>query len=651
MTVSGLYSWSSGIQGHYNLTVPTSYANGTSLTKYVAVLFPSVVGANGTLTAPVNVVFVPEEQVNLALSGDGTVSSTYNKAPSGTSVWAVQGSSVQITATAYPGWTFSGWEGIGSGSCTGPNATYDVTANGPINEVALFTQVVVQQAPTYTVTFSLGTPIATGTTWGVTLGGLGYSTTASTLVVTDVSATTYALQVNTATAPSGLAQYRATSSDPVALTVRSNVTISVSYDPYYFVAVSASVGGTVSPGAGWYASGSVLYLVAAANSSDTFASWAGSGTGSYTGGNATASVIVTGPITEVATFQSNHVGAAGTSIWSNPATWAGFGGAALVIGIAIGAIVSWFANRDTPQGDARRGTHARPAHPPREVRSDPSCPPRRRWAQWIAVIALAAVFALGPAGSGVGSAHAAGSPSTPVLAAPSYSGRIASPLSFQPIGIPNGSQADSSGPGTFYNATPLPNPSLANATCIAGSCFSVSNDVTVNTTRTGLLAVVYTSLTDQSPCPALRPYSVSNIAFLTSSNEGQSWSPIQYLGNSQCSPRGAGYPDAWEPSLTSLGNGTLVLVYVEYNLTAGALPPLTPYSWPPVESRLVLTESYDNGSTWTPPQVLNISNPASAPPGLSVHSAPTPPSRRSATRSTSPGCRSPRSTTPARSAT
>ncbi len=140
--------------------------------------------------------------------------------------------------------------------------------------------------------------------------------------------------------------------------------------------------------------------------------------------------------------------------------------------------------------------------------------------------------------------------------------------------------------------------------------------MTVNTTRTGLLAVAYTSLTDQSPCPALRPYSVSNIAFLTSSNEGQSWSPIQYLGNSQCSPRGAGYPDAWEPSLTSLGNGTLVLVYVEYNLTAGALPPLTPYSWPPVESRLVLTESYDNGSTWTPPQVLNISNPASAPPGL-----------------------------------
>ncbi len=364
MTVSGLYSWSSGIQGHYNLTVPTSYANGTSLTKYVAVLFPSVVGANGTLTAPVNVVFVPEEQVNLALSGDGTVSSTYNKAPSGTSVWAVQGSSVQITATAYPGWTFSGWEGIGSGSYTGPNATYDVTANGPINEVALFTQVVVQQAPTYTVTFSLGTPIATGTTWGVTLGGLGYSTTASTLVVTDVSATTYALQVNTATAPSGLAQYRATSSDPVALTVRSNVTISVSYDPYYFVAVSASVGGTVSPGAGWYASGSVLYLVAAANSSDTFASWAGSGTGSYTGGNATASVIVTGPITEVATFQSNHVGAAGTSIWSNPATWAGFGGAALVIGIAIGAIVSWFANRDTPAGGRPQGNTRASSPPP-----------------------------------------------------------------------------------------------------------------------------------------------------------------------------------------------------------------------------------------------------------------------------------------------
>ncbi|HLM91083.1 MAG TPA: hypothetical protein VK424_03405 [Thermoplasmata archaeon] len=243
---------------------------------------------------------------------------------------------------------------------------------------------------------------------------------------------------------------------------------------------------------------------------------------------------------------------------------------------------------------------------------------RPHWARWLAVVALAGVFALGPMGSGVTATHAAGSgiSSTPVLAAAASALPLAHPPAAQPIGIPNGTQSVSSGPGTFYNATPLPNPSLANATCIAGSCYNVSNDVTLNTTRTGLLAVAYTSLTDRSPCATLRPYSVSNIAFLTSADGGQTWSPIQYLGNSQCSARGAGYPDAWEPSLTSLGNGTLVLVYVEYNLTAGALPPLTPYSWPPVESRLVLTESYDNGTAWTPTEVLNISNPASAPPGL-----------------------------------
>jgi len=365
MTVSGLNSWTSGIQGHYNLTVPTAYANGTSLTRYVPVLYPGVVGANGTLTAPVDVVYVPEEQVSLTLTGEGTVSSTYNKAPTGTSVWAVQGSSVEITATAYPGWAFSGWQGTGSGSYTGPNATYDVTANGPIGEVALFTQVVVAPTLTYTVTFSLSTPLAAGTSWGVTLGGVGYSTTASTLVISDVTATTYAMQVNTATAPSGLVQYRSTSSDPVALTVKSNTTLTVGYDPYYFVGVSASVGGTVSPGSEWYASGSVLYLVATANASDSFASWVGSGTGSYTGSNATASVIVTGPITEVATFHSSIVGAAAASIWSNPATWIGLGVAALVVGIAVGAVVTWLGNRGAPTGSRPQGNLRATSPPPK----------------------------------------------------------------------------------------------------------------------------------------------------------------------------------------------------------------------------------------------------------------------------------------------
>jgi hypothetical protein len=236
-------------------------------------------------------------------------------------------------------------------------------------------------------------------------------------------------------------------------------------------------------------------------------------------------------------------------------------------------------------------------------------PSRRRL---VAVVLLVAVVALVPS---ISFAPASAAPSsTPSGSVPADSGMgvpagHASSMAPSPVG-----PANSSGRGTFYSTRALPSPSFANETCVGALCYNVSNDVTTNLTSRGTLAVAYTSLTDQSPCAALRPYSVSNIALVTSANRGRTWSSVRYLGNPNCGANG--FPDAWEPTLTSLANGTLVLAYVEYNLTAGALPPLTAFSWPPSQSRLVLSESYDDGVAWTNPQVLNISNPISAPPGV-----------------------------------
>ena len=184
-----------------------------------------------------------------------------------------------------------------------------------------------------------------------------------------------------------------------------------------------------------------------------------------------------------------------------------------------------------------------------------------------------------------------------------------------PVGISqNNSTPAASGPGTFYTSEALPSPPLGQEACSFGSCFNVSNDVSTTVTPHGLLVAAYTTLSDHSPCGSLRSSSVSNIALVTSGNQGATWSHAQILGNPVCTQ--SGYPDAWEPAVASLANGTLVLAYVEYGLPSGEMPPLTPYTWPPTESRLVVTESFDNGSHWTVPTVLNISNPASAPPGL-----------------------------------
>jgi Divergent InlB B-repeat domain len=230
---------------------------------------------------------------------------------------------------------------------------------------------------------------------------------------------------------------------------------------------------------------------------------------------------------------------------------------------------------------------------------------------WTALAIVVAGLVVAGAAPTLG-ATVAVAPGSSSGAFPAYA---AGPSVSVPVGISgNNSSANATGPGIFYTSEALPSAPLGQEACAFGSCFNISNDVSTTVTPHGLLVAAYTTLSDHSPCSSMRGSSVSNIALVTSSNSGATWSHAQYLGNPVCSQ--TGYPDAWEPSVASLANGTLVLAYVEYGLPFGSMPPLSQYSWPPTESRLVVTESYDNGAEWTLPTVLNISNPASAPPGL-----------------------------------
>jgi hypothetical protein len=218
------------------------------------------------------------------------------------------------------------------------------------------------------------------------------------------------------------------------------------------------------------------------------------------------------------------------------------------------------------------------------------------------------------AGIVVGAGPEAGA-SPAAAIAPSPHGASASLAAAAPS-APLQPASNATGNGTFYTSHGLPTAPLVDQACAAGLCYNDSNDVSALVTSGGVIVAAYTTLTDKSPCASMRPYSVANIAFTTSADHGSTWSTPRYLGNPVCTGVSAGYSDAWEPTIASLSNGTLVLAYVEFNLTAGALPPLTSTSWPPVESRLVLTESYDGGAVWSTPAVLNVSNPPGAPPGL-----------------------------------
>src|SRR4029077_15101264 len=130
-----------------------------------------------------------------------------------------------------------------------------------------------------------------------------------------------------------------------------------------------------------------------------------------------------------------------------------------------------------------------------------------------------------------------------------------------------------SGRGTFFVNHPQPSP--PNPTCILGSlysypangCYNVTNDPSLVYSPTGTMAVAYTALTNASMCPANAGNTTSMIGFSTSANAGATWSKPRYLGNPTCTGGDLLFPDAWQPTLTTLPNGTIAMAYVQYNLT------------------------------------------------------------------------------------
>jgi hypothetical protein len=90
----------------------------------------------------------------------------------------------------------------------------------------------------------------------------------------------------------------------------------------------------------------------------------------------------------------------------------------------------------------------------------------------------------------------------------------------------------SSGRGAFYQNAILPLAPSANSGCYAALsvCVNGTTDPTLNFTSTGLLAAAYTSYSNVSNCG----FTFSEIAVVTSSDLGGSWSAPTYLNNPLC---------------------------------------------------------------------------------------------------------------------
>jgi Divergent InlB B-repeat domain len=269
--------------------------------------------------------------------------------------------------------------------------------------------------------------------------------------------------------------------------------------------------------------------------------------------------------------------------------------------------------------------------------------PSARHARWTAVsivlvlvvsaLALAAV----PAASSA-TTNAASRSATPAGAASSAGRVLAGSTAGAATGVelaphPAGGGV-ASGRGAFFDNTNLSLPGTGQSGCWPPitpfptlACMNQTFDPSINITAGGTIGVAVTAFTNVSACgnvSGVTSTMLVNVGFQSSANGGASWSPLSFLGNENCS---AALPleDAWQPTLTSLANGTFVLAYIEFNLSAchssfiflcdtPAPPRAFPYYEP--NSALVVQESYNGGSTWTAPDVVNETYNATAGAGL-----------------------------------
>ncbi|MCI4318901.1 MAG: glycoside hydrolase [Thermoplasmata archaeon] len=145
--------------------------------------------------------------------------------------------------------------------------------------------------------------LSAGTVWRLEVNGTAYSSNTPWINVTTRPGnfSILASPIVSATADSTLAPVTASSSESVT----PGHTYDVNYTAAYRVQVSASAGGTASirgVAQTFYQPGASVSFNAAPSPGYTWGGWTGSGAGSYSGPNASATITVQGPTVEVASF-------------------------------------------------------------------------------------------------------------------------------------------------------------------------------------------------------------------------------------------------------------------------------------------------------------------------------------------------------------
>jgi hypothetical protein len=196
-----------------------------------------------------------------------------------------------ITAnSSTAGWEYFGWVPGGSNVVVVP-AEPNVDFQFAYVDMA---------APAGLVTFH-ATGIGTGTIWSVEFNGTYYSASTPWLNVSTRTGT-FPWAVGSAVAANASVGYAPVGTGG-SIAVTTGSTVNIAYTSAYRVDVIAGIGGSVSnAGNHWLATGAMSSYLAAPATGYSFGGWTGTGAGSYTGMNLTATVTANGAVTETASF-------------------------------------------------------------------------------------------------------------------------------------------------------------------------------------------------------------------------------------------------------------------------------------------------------------------------------------------------------------
>ena len=287
------FSWARG-SSHTISTI--SPQNGATGVRFVWSRWSDSSGLSHTVAPTTNktytATFTTQYHLTMVAGTGGTVSPT--------SQWKNSGATVSITATptnnTQVSYSFAGWTGSGTGSYSGTNNPASITMNGPITENAAFTQnpvqVTVQTNPAGH-SFSVdGTPYTAAQSFSWQPGSSHTIATTS-----PQSGGTGVRYVWTNWSDGGA----------ISRTVApaTNRTYTAKFSTQYYLTMTHGTAGSVSPASGWRNSGVTVSITASPASGYSFDSWAGTGTGSFSGTTNPASITMGGPITEMATFIHN----------------------------------------------------------------------------------------------------------------------------------------------------------------------------------------------------------------------------------------------------------------------------------------------------------------------------------------------------------